>query len=280
MSALLSWQQCLCPAPLPSTPSTPLTPCFDVSQLPPHVANAVWRGSELGSEKKEEVVETGFAALNAELPGGGWPVRSLIEILQPQPSLCEWRLLGPSLRRVVQAGGQIVLVSPPKPPHLPGLLQHGLTAKQLIWLDAQLPAERLWATEQLIKANPSGAILAWLAQARNEQLRRLQVCAQSCEALVFLFRPAVGQFDASPAPLRVLADLGADWHLKVQVLKRRGPLQSRPLNLFSIPESLASVLTPRQLRPSQPSLFPETSHGLSAVGRSTSEPNRRQPLPH
>ncbi|MGH8830936.1 MAG: translesion DNA synthesis-associated protein ImuA, partial [Polaromonas sp.] len=162
----------------------------------------MWRGSELGSAQ-EDVVQTGFAALDAELPGGGWPVRSLIEVLQPQPSLCEWRLLGYSLRRLVEAGGQIVLVSPPKPPHLPGLLQHGLKAGQLVWLDARLPAERLWSTEQLIKANPSGAILAWLPQARNEQLRRLQVCAQSCEALVFLFRPAAAQFDHSPAPLRV-----------------------------------------------------------------------------
>ena len=243
-----------------------------MARLPGRVASAVWRGSELASAR-EEVVETGFVALDAELPGGGWPLRCLIEVLQPQPSLCEWRLLGHSLRGAVTSGGQLVLVGPPKPPHLPGLLQHGLKAGQLVWLDARTPSERLWATEQLIKANPNGAILAWLPQARAEQLRRLQVCAQSCEALVFLFRPATARFDASAAPLRVLASLGEDWHLNVQVLKRRGPLLDGSLSLFSIPQALEGVLTPRQLRPSQFAPSPETSHGISALGSSTREPD-------
>lgn len=239
------------------------TPCFDVARLPGRVASAVWRGSELGAVK-QEVVKTGFSALDAELPGGGWPVRSLIELLQPQPSVCEWRLLGNSLRGVVQAGGELLLVSPPLAPHLPGLEQYGLKAGQLVLLDARLPAERLWATEQLIKANPKGAILAWLPQARSEQLRRLQVSAQSCQALVFLLRPAAAQFDASPAPLRLLASAEKDWHLRVQVLKRRGPMHSQPLSLYSIPESLAGVLRPQQLRPVALHVSLDKSHGALA----------------
>jgi len=250
--------------PSPGTSSaTSSTPCFDVARLAGRVASAVWRGSELGAVK-EDVVKTGFAALDAELPGGGWPVRSLIELLQPQPSVCEWRLLGNSLRGVVEGGGELLLVSPPLAPHLPGLEQYGLKAAQLVWLDARLPAERLWATEQLIKANPKGAILAWLPQARSEQLRRLQVCAQSCQALIFLFRPAAAQFDASPAPLRVLASAAGDWRLRVQVLKRRGPMHSQPLSLSSIPESLAGVLRPHQLRPTPLHVSLDASNGALA----------------
>jgi protein ImuA len=131
----------------------------------------------------------------------------LTEILQPQPALCEWRLLGASLSRIVASGGHIILVSPPKHPHLPGLMQHGLHQHQIVWLDAKTPAERLWTTEQLVKSNPAGAILSWLPQARPEQLRRLQVHAQACDSPVFLFRPATAQQDASPAPLRLLVDV-------------------------------------------------------------------------
>lgn len=210
----------------------------------------MWRGNELGSSAQREVVATGFDALDKELPGGGWPCRSLTEILQPQSSLCEWRLLGASLRRIVANGGQIILVSPPKHPHLPGLMQHGLHQNQIVWLDAKTPAERLWTTEQLVKSNPAGAILAWLPQARQEQLRRLQVHAQSCDSPVFLFRPATAQFDASPAPLRLLVDLAADWQLNVKVFKRRGPAHEQSLLLYSIPQSLADVLTSRLLQPS------------------------------
>jgi protein ImuA len=46
--------------------------------------------------------------------------------------------------------------------------------------------ERLWATEQILQAGPVGAVLAWLPQARPEQIRRLQIHAQSCDAPVFL----------------------------------------------------------------------------------------------
>jgi protein ImuA len=219
----------------------------------------MWRGDELGSSSQREVVSTGFEQLDVELPGGGWPCRSLTEVLQPQPSLCEWRLLGPSLKRIAAAGGHVILVSPPKHPHVPGLLQHGLQAHQIVWLDAKTPAERLWTTEQLIKSNPAGAVLSWLPQARQEQLRRLQVHAQSCDSPVFLFRPATCQHDASPAPLRLLVDLGADWQIDVKVFKRRGPPLDEQLSLFSIPESLLGVLTPRLRRPSHLSVTLEPS---------------------
>lgn len=248
--------------------SSPQT--FDVAQLPGSVAGAVWRGGELSSIR-EEVLSSGFPALDAELPGGGWPYRAVIEVLQPQPTLCEWRLVGPTMKRVAEGGGQTLLVGPPKQPHLPGLLQHGLRASQLVWLEARTPAEQLWCTEQLIKSNSGGAILSWLPQARSEQLRRLQVHAQSCAALVFLFRPATAQYDASPAPLRVLAELGADWQLTVRVLKRRGPPQDQPTSLLSIPQSLADMLTPRLLRPG--ASFSEANHA-SMLGRSARQPAR------
>lgn len=61
-------------------------------------------------------------------------------------------------------------------------------------------AERLWKTEQLVNSNACGALLSWLPQARPEQLRRLQVCAQACDDPVFLMRPEAARFEASPSP--------------------------------------------------------------------------------
>lgn len=240
----------------------------DVLQRTELAGKSMWRGSEMGSSAQREVLATGFSALDDELPGGGWPCRSLTEILQPQPALCEWRLLGASLKSIVASGGQIILVGPPKHPHLPGLMQHGLHPSQLVWLDPKSPAERLWATEQLIKANPAGAILSWLPQARQEQLRRLQVHAQSCNAPVFLFRPSTAQFDASPAPLRLLADLAPDWQITINVFKRRGPVHGQPLNLFSIPDSLDAVLIPR-LRQASHSAENLDSPRVATLGSST-----------
>jgi len=246
MSATLQWIVNAAPPP-----GEAFSHPFEIGQLPGTISQAIWRGTDIG-QAGQAVVATGFDALDAQLPGGGWPCNTLTELLQPQPSLCEWRLLSPALAGLVASGGQILLVGPPKRPHAPGLLKLGIAEKNLVWIAADTPVERLWTTEQLVKANPrGGAILAWLPQARAEQLRRLQVHAQSCDCPVFLFRPEAAQLDASPAPLRVLMTLGADWELHVRILKRKGALMDGTIALPSIPGTLASVFTPRLMRPSQ-----------------------------
>jgi len=238
---------------------------FDVRQLPGGVSQAIWRGTEVG-QASQAVASTGFEVLDAELPGGGWPFNAITEVLMPQPSLCEWRLLSPALAGLVSTGGQILLVGPPKRPHASGLVKLGIAERNLVWIVADTPAERLWSTEQLVKANPrGGAILAWLPQARPEQLRRLQVHAQSCDCLIFLFRPEAAQRDASPAPLRVLAALGKDWELDVRILKRKGALLEDAIALASIPSTLSRVLTPRLMRPSELIAKQEASLALGSV---------------
>ena len=210
---------------------------------------AIWRGTEFGSVVSDTIA-SGWDALDKELPGGGWPCGSLAEVLSPQPSVLEWRLIGPAIRHVVATDRQVVVIGPPKHPHLPGLAHEGLDQRHLVWIQAEAPAERLWATEQLIKSNAAGAIIAWLPQARQEQIRRLQISAQASDGLVLLFRPEPAQHEASAAPLRLHATYGLDWELHVQVFKRRGPVHAGVVVLPSVPGGLASVLTPRLQRPS------------------------------
>ncbi|SEK96286.1 protein ImuA [Roseateles sp. YR242] len=221
----------------------------DVMPLPANVAEALWRGDAMG-RSCNTAWSSGFPALDAELPDGGWPSRQITEILQPQFSLAEWRLIGPALREVVSDGAAVVLVGAPKRPHLPGLMHLGLGERQLVWIQAQATSERLWCTEQLIKSNAAGAVLAWLPQAAPEQLRRLQVLAQSFDGPVFLFRPIQARHDPSPAPLRVAVDVDVDWQLQVTLLKRKGPAHEQPVVLPSIPGGLELVLTPRVMHPS------------------------------
>ena len=176
-------------------------PAFDRHALPAHVAEAIWTGADLG-RGPERTIATGFGDLDAELPGGGWPTHSLTEVLLAQPAVCEWRLLGPSLAALASNGGRLYLIAPPKRPHVGGLAQLGVAASQIIWIETSAPAERLWVTEQIVKSDPVGAILSWLPQARPEQIRRLQVHAQSCDARVFLFRPVLALCSRSKAAHR------------------------------------------------------------------------------
>lgn len=218
--------------------------------LPAAVEAVVWRGNELGSAVND-VLASGFASLDAELPGGGWPCGALTEILTAQFSILEWRLLAPALRRVCQAGRSIVVVGPPKAPHVPGLRHEGLDDRHLVWIKADAPAERLWSTEQLIKSNAFGALIAWLPQVRSEQIRRLQVLSAQCQGPVFLCRPVSVASESSAAPLRLHARVGMDWELNVEILKRKGPPLAEVLHLESMPGGLKSVITPRLRYPSR-----------------------------
>ncbi|MFN3888214.1 MAG: translesion DNA synthesis-associated protein ImuA [Aquabacterium sp.] len=212
------------------------------SRLPAHVARAMWRGRDLGCGPSD-VLPSGFAMLDAELPGGGWPTRNVIEVLQAAHQQAEWRLLSPVLARLMQRGAPLFLVAPPHVPGLQGLHAEGVPARQVIWVQAHTHAERLWATEQALKAGGLSAVLAWLPQARPEQLRRLQACAGRHPGLCVVFRPMVAQAEASAAPLRLRLELGP-WPspLQVQLLKRRGPLHEQPLALARWPAGLKPLL--------------------------------------
>ena len=64
----------------------------------------VWRGDELGSADAA-VLATGHGALDAELPGGGWPVGAMTEVLQSSPQLHVWQLLLPALAQALADAG-------------------------------------------------------------------------------------------------------------------------------------------------------------------------------
>jgi len=238
------------------TPATAQQAC---DSLPAHIASAVWPGHLLGRGTPGGW-PSGHPALDAELPGGGWPAQALSEVIQAQPGLAEWRLLLPTLRQVIGSGGHVLLIAPPHAPHLPGLAQQGLPPERVFRVDAATPAERLWATEQALLGDGLWAVLSWLPQARPDQVRRLQVCASQQAGPAFLFRPERAMAEASAAPLRLHLSLGPCPHpLVVRIVKRRGPLLDAPLQLATWPPGLMALLPPvgaEPLAPPSPSLAP------------------------
>lgn len=200
----------------------------------------IWRADAL-ARPAGAVLATGHAALDAQLPGGGWPVGALVEILQAHSAQNEWRLLLPALARA--GTGPVVLVGAPHLPFGPGLAAQGLVPERLLWIRTSAPAARMWACEQALRCAQVEGVLAWLPQTRADQLRRLQMAASEHRKLLFVMRPARAQTESSPAVLRLLASLQPDGDgVQLEILKRKGPPLAQPLQLPARPARLAALL--------------------------------------
>ncbi len=214
-----------------------------------HLHPALWRAHQLG-RGREAVQASGYAALDAELPGGGWPQRALTELLLAGAGWGEIRLLAPALAQVGATGRGVLLLGPPAEPCAEALAQLGLDLSRCVVIRG---TDLLWPLEQALRSGQVGAIVLWApASLKGEALRRLQLAAQAHEGPAFVVRAPAAAAQPSPAPLRLaLAGAGPD-ALAVRLIKRRGPALEQPL-LLSLPPVLsrsarARALTPRRAR--------------------------------
>lgn len=145
---------------------------------------------------------TGHPALDALLPQGGWPRRALTELLLPADGVGELALLLPTLARLTQAGGTVVLVAPPYLAYAPAWAAAGVALAGLEIVEAG-PRDALWAFEQCLRSGACAAVVGWPLQADAQSLRRLQVAADSGDCLGFAVRDRKHAANPSPAALRL-----------------------------------------------------------------------------
>lgn len=189
----------------------------------------IWRGNQL-APASTDTLPTGFAELDAELPGGGWPRGTLTEILLEREGVGELRLLLPALARLSGQSGWLAWVAPPHVPYAPALTAHGIELSRLLVARPQTAADAWWTAEQALRSGACGAVLTWLEMPDERRLRRLQLGAESGRTWGVLFRSAADAQARSPAALRLR--LEARPHgLAVHLLKRRGAPLGRPLDL-------------------------------------------------
>lgn len=212
----------------------------------------VWRGNQLARWSRR-TVETGFAALSAELPGGGWPLGSLTELMIEHPGIGELRLLRAALRELVRP--KVALIAPPHAPQSLAWLEWGLDPSRVLWIRAQKTADALWAAEQALRNGSCGAVFFWRDSIRPEALRRLHLAAQSSEALFVLFRPMPAAQDFSPAPLR-LTLTARPGGARVSILKRQGGVCERPIDV---------ELDPPRVRARRPAASPAPERATAKI---------------
>lgn len=190
---------------------------------------AIWRGGEI-SRVTTPSVPSGYAALDAELPGGGWPTAALTEILPQHEGIGELGVLGHALAALAGQGRWLIWVAPPYLPYAPALAAAGIDLSRLLIVRTRSPREMLWAFEQALRSQSCGAVLAWPERIAYTELRRLQLAAEGSCTLAVLFRPPRCITEATPAALRLRLDTQAGG-LAVRILKRRGGVLGRTITL-------------------------------------------------
>ncbi|MBC3410777.1 translesion DNA synthesis-associated protein ImuA [Pseudomonas sp. SWRI51] len=179
----------------------------------------VWRGRQ-AQARPQGLQPSGHGALDQRLPDGGWPPAALSELLLASPGCGELQLLWPTLARLTGAGERVVLVAPPFIPYAPAWQAAGVDLRWLAQVEAD-NAEALWAAEQCLRSGSCAAVLCWPERAEDRALRRLQVAAETGNALAFACRPQQAAHNPSPAALRIAIDARpAQW----RVIKCRGGL--------------------------------------------------------
>ena len=189
----------------------------------------LWSGHTVAAMRARD---TGYAELNELLPGNGWPVSSLIELIPLMEGIGELSLLLPVLRRLCAEAYDVVFVRPSHIPYPPALVHAGLPLNRIIWIDAKNDEDARWCVEQTLREGIAGAVLLWSDARKDIALRRLQLAAREGESLLFMYRSPSLLQAASPATVRLALRPQAG-KLCVQVLKARGGRQaSASLQLF------------------------------------------------
>lgn len=172
----------------------------------------LWRGRARTLFPAES---TGLDWLDRGLPGGGWPLGRLTELL-PRVSGCgELGLLLPLLARCTQRGRPVVLAGPVLVPGPQALARAGVMLEHLVVV--REVAQALWAAEQCLKSGVCGSVAVWPPDGRvaERAVRRLQLAAEQSPGPAFVvYHP--GQ---SPPPSVSALRLGLSPGTEVEILR-------------------------------------------------------------
>lgn len=184
----------------------------------------LWRASDQQSGPDERThIPTGYPSLTEKLPGNGWPVGALTEIVSDGVGIGELRLVMPALASLTRKGRWLTWITPPYIPYAPALAQYGVVLSRIMVVQTVSPLESLWTAEQILRNDTAGAVLLWSYPNDERKLRRLQLAAEVGGSWGVLFTRSSSH--SSPAALRLRLDTsscGPSRRPMVRVLKCRG----------------------------------------------------------
>ncbi|MEM8983101.1 MAG: translesion DNA synthesis-associated protein ImuA [Pseudomonadota bacterium] len=156
-------------------------------------------------------LSTGYSALDAALPHGGWPRDTLIEVLSDTVGVGELRLLMPALAALLaERDGYIVWVGSPYQAYAPALLQWGIDVDRVLLVNASTASDVVWACGEALSSGSAVAVMGWVDALDITATRRLKLAAADNRSLAVLLRPLAARAQSSAANVRLAMVPGSD----------------------------------------------------------------------
>jgi protein ImuA len=249
------------------------------------------QGRELNPIATGVGVATSFAVLDAFLPWRGWPIGAMTEIMTDAVGCGELSLLLPAMARLTHEKRPVLCIGSPHTLFAPALTQAGIDASRVTQINpsssAKQSKENLWSAEQALKTGLPGMVVLWSPANMScapETLRRLHLSTLGRETLLIHFRGKSSMSQPSPAWLR-FGFAADDTHIRLQVLKCRGRLLTRPL--ITLDRASVQARLYGQLRAVKKldtatafGLMPDSSLARSASAIPPLSPHRRSNTAH
>lgn len=189
---------------------------------------SLWRGRD--QQLQQNAIKTGFASLDRALPGGGLCPGTLTEFIVEHQGCGELSLLLPAMKRLTQQQQWAAMINTPHIPYAPAFANAGIVLERLLVVEAESDKDALWATEQLLRSGTFTMVLCWLCKTNITAQRRLQLAAETGQAIAIAYRPGQAIKSVSAAALRISLSANPiqnDKHnkgngLSLHILKSRG----------------------------------------------------------
>ena len=161
----------------------------------------LWRACDLDKVNSNS---TGDKKLDNILPGGGWPKKGLVEVINQYHGIGELQLLIPLMLSVIKQGKWILWVCPPHIVYAPALQQAGIDTDQILVVNKAVPCkDALWSIERALRSNNCGLVLTWQTWLSVKVLRRLQLAAETGSTLGFIFKSRDNKYSPSRMRIRI-----------------------------------------------------------------------------
>ena len=188
----------------------------------------LWRACDIGRVNHSS---TGHKELDSILPGGGWPKRGLVEIINGCHGIGELQLLIPLMLSVIKQGKSILWVWPPHIVYAPALLQAGIDTSQILVVNKAVPCkDALWSMEKALRSSNCGLVLTWQTWLSVKVLRRLQLAAETGGTLGFIFKSRDNKYSPSNMRIRIKNITTFD-QASITVIKAHGGFRAQSTNV-------------------------------------------------